>query len=296
MTRHDKEDLTADQDTTGRTVVGLFARRQDAEGAIRELKAAGFDDQQVGVALQDQDEQRDLLESAGGTEAEGAAKGALSGGIVGGLIGLLGSLLIPGVGPIVVGGILASTLTGAGVGAATGGIIGALMGMGVPEADAKHFDLGLRSGHTLVTVNAGSRTAEALAILNRHDMDFGPSGSERYGAFDRASAEFGGDAASSGADPTVAGLGSDISRRDTLDDGISGAGGNDAGAGTTAGVGLGGIGAGDVALGDVPSGSSTRTRGFTPSGEGSRERYGGRERRGQQDPAYRGPERRLAAV
>ncbi|HEX3276530.1 MAG TPA: general stress protein [Gemmatimonadales bacterium] len=199
MTRHDRHEVTADQDTTGRTVVGLFARRADAESAIRDLKAAGFDDRQIGVALQDQDEQRDLLESAGGKEAEGAAKGAIGGGIVGGLIGLLGSLLIPGVGPIVVGGVLASMLTGAGVGAATGGIIGALIGMGVPEGDARHFDQGIRSGHTLVTVDAGSRTAEALAILNRHDMDFGPSGSERYGAFDRArAADRSGDAASSG--------------------------------------------------------------------------------------------------
>jgi hypothetical protein len=292
MTRYDKQDSTADQDTTGRTVVGLFARRQDAENAIRELKAAGFDDQQIGVALQDQNEQRDLLDSAGGTEAEGAAKGALSGGIVGGLIGLLGSLLIPGVGPIVVGGVLASTLTGAGVGAATGGIIGALMGMGVPEADAQHFDLGLRSGHTLVTVDAGSRTAEALAILNRHDMDFGPSGSERYGAFDRArAADASGDAISSVGDPTLAGVDASIGRLDTLDDGIGGAGGSDVGIGNPAGVGLGGIGAGDVA-----SGSSTGTRGLSSSREGSRQRYGGRERRARQDPAYNGPERRLATV
>ena len=128
------------------------------------------------MALQDRDEQGDLLESTGGREADGAAAGALSGGLVGGLIGLLGSLLIPGVGPIMVGGVLASALTGAGIGAATGGVIGALMGMGVPEIDARHFDEGLRLGSTLVTVDAGPRTDEALVILDRHGMDFGPSG------------------------------------------------------------------------------------------------------------------------
>ena len=37
----------------GRTVVGMFTRRSDAEAAIRELKAAGFTDDQIGVALQD---------------------------------------------------------------------------------------------------------------------------------------------------------------------------------------------------------------------------------------------------
>ena len=188
MRNHDSHDVAADQDTTGRTVVGMFTNRPDAEAAIRELKAAGFDDDRIGVALQDQEEQRDVreqLEATGREAAGGAAKGAVSGSLVGGLIGLLGSLLIPGVGPIVVGGVLGSALTGAGIGAATGGVIGALVGMGVPEADARHFDLALRSGSTLVTVDAGARTEEALGILERHGMDFGPSGARRYGSFGR---------------------------------------------------------------------------------------------------------------
>ncbi|HET7468293.1 MAG TPA: general stress protein [Gemmatimonadales bacterium] len=198
MTRNDKHDAIAAQDTTGRTVVGLFARRRDADAAIRDLNAAGFTDDQVGVALQNREEQGDLLEPPRAKEAEAAAAGAVSGGLVGGLIGLLGSLLVPGVGPVLVGGVLASMLTGAGIGAATGGIIGALMGLGVPEADAHHFDQGLRLGSTLVTVDAGPRTAEALMILDRHGMDFGPSGTERFAAFDRAAGTAG--------DPTMAGL------------------------------------------------------------------------------------------
>jgi heat induced stress protein YflT len=181
MKNYDSRDAVADQDTTGRTVVGMFTNRPDAEAAIRELKAAGFPDDRIGVALQDREEQGDLMETTtSGDAAAGAAKGAVSGSLVGGLIGLLGSLLVPGVGPIVVGGVLASTLTGAGIGAATGGIIGALVALGVPEADARHFDQGLRSGRTLVTVDAGAHTAEALVILDRHGMDFGPSGASRY--------------------------------------------------------------------------------------------------------------------
>src|SRR2546426_11593870 len=113
----------------GPTIVGIFIDRSQAERAIRELKAAGFTEKQVGVAMLDRDEQRRVINDTGSTAAEAAATGAISGGIVGGLIGLLGSLLIPGVGPIVVGGVLGSTLTGAGIGAAAGGIIGALMGL-----------------------------------------------------------------------------------------------------------------------------------------------------------------------
>jgi uncharacterized membrane protein len=194
MRNHDSRDVAADQDTTGRTVVGMFTNRPDAEAAIRELKAAGFGGDRIGVALQDQEDQRevrDLLEATGREAAGGAAKGAVSGSLVGGLIGLLGSLLIPGVGLIMVGGVLASTLTGAGIGAATGGIIGALVALGVPEADARHFDEGLRSGRTLVTVDAGARTAEALMLLDRHGMDFGPSGASRY----ESSGEVGGELA-----------------------------------------------------------------------------------------------------
>jgi hypothetical protein len=246
MTRNDRPDVPAAQDTTSRTVVGLFARRRDADAAIRDLKAAGFRDDQVGVALQNKEEQGDLLETPRAKEAEAAAAGAVSGGLVGGLIGLLGSLLVPGVGPILVGGILASTLTGAGIGAATGGIIGALMGLGVPESDARHFDQGLRLGSTLVTVDAGARTADALMILDRHGMDFGPSGTERFAAFDRAAGTAG--------DPTLAGLD---------------------------------IGSAGIGMGDVASGSSTGTRGLEP-------RRPARERRNQQDPAYAGPERRVA--
>lgn len=175
---------TRPQETTGRTVVGLFAHRARAEAAIRDLQAAGFPENHIGVAMQERVEQGDLLQGAGGETAEGAAKGAVSGGILGGLLGLLGSLLIPGVGPVLVGGVLASMVAGAGIGAATGGLLGALVALGVPEEDARHFDGGLRSGGTLVTVDAGARTPEALAILQRHEVDFGPSGALRFDGLD----------------------------------------------------------------------------------------------------------------
>jgi hypothetical protein len=173
------------QETTGRTVVGLFAHRSAAEAAIRDLQAAGFAEERIGVAMQERVEQGDLLDDgagpAGHETAEGAVKGAVSGGLVGGLLGLLGSLLIPGLGPVLAGGVLASTLAGVGIGAATGGLLGALIALGVPEEDARHFDRGFREGGTLVTVDAGARTPEALAILSRHEVDLGPGGHARYG-------------------------------------------------------------------------------------------------------------------
>ena len=181
MNDFDPSSAERKQETTGRTVVALFRDRAAAQRAIRDLKTAGFNDQQIGVAMPDDGEQQELLEGTGGQAAEGAATGAVSGGVVGGLIGLLGSLLVPGLGPVILGGVLASTLAGAGVGAATGGLLGALAGMGVPEEDARHFDLGLREGGTLVTVDAGSRTAAALDILEQYGTDLGPSGRGTFG-------------------------------------------------------------------------------------------------------------------
>jgi hypothetical protein len=158
----------------------MFPDRRDAEAAIRDLRTSGFSEERIGVAMQNQDDQAMLAEHTGSDVAEGAATGAVSGGILGGIIGLLGSLLVPGVGPIVVGGLLASALTGAGIGAAAGGLMGALVGMGVPEPDAQHFERGLGGGRVLVTVNAFTRSDDVLDIMRRHGADFGPSGTDRY--------------------------------------------------------------------------------------------------------------------
>ncbi len=176
--------MTSANRTTSRIVVGLFGRRAAAEAAVRDLTAAGFLPDRIGVAMQDQDGQVEGAQSIVADTADGAAKGAVSGGLVGGLLGLLGSVLVPGLGPVVAGGALASILTGAGIGAATGGLLGALVGLGLPDEDARHFDSGLRSGGTLVTVDARERTPDALAIMTRHEVDLGPSGPSRYEGVD----------------------------------------------------------------------------------------------------------------
>jgi uncharacterized membrane protein len=199
-------------ETTGVIVVALFEERSEAEGAIRDLKNAGFTNEQIGVATQDRveakkarsegsvvdDEAERIVEETATGLTEGAAAGAVTGSVIGGLVGLVSSLLIPGLGPLVIGGILASTLMGMGVGAATGGLIGALVGMGVPEEDARYFDAGLRDGRTLLTVSGRDRAPQAVAILERHGADLGPSqsrgltrsdqyeGQERRSGFDAA--------------------------------------------------------------------------------------------------------------
>src|ERR1700730_802207 len=123
--------------TTSRIVVGLFTERGRAEEAIRDLKEAGFTGEQIGVISRDrtgqatqstgsgaqgaeaaprEEEVGKILEGPAGGMAEGASIGAITGGVIGGLVGLVGSLLVPGLGPVVVGGVLASTLLGMGLG------------------------------------------------------------------------------------------------------------------------------------------------------------------------------------
>ena len=175
------------RDLTGRrTVAGLFADRAGAERAIHALKDAGFTGDQIGVVMRDRTAQGALIEETGAQATEGATAGAVGGGLLGGLAGFLigiGALAIPGLGPVMAGGILAealgvaggTALAGAGIGAAAGSVVGALMGVGIPEPEARHFEIGFRAGGVLVTVEAGPRVLEAMAILDRHGADTGPA-------------------------------------------------------------------------------------------------------------------------
>ncbi len=165
----------------GETVVGMYPDQPGAERGIEALKAAGFSEQQIGVAVQDKRQQKDLTEGTGTQAAEGAATGAMGGGVLGGVVGLLagvGALAIPGIGPIIAGGALASTLAGAGIGAAAGGLIGALTGMGVPDEDAKHFERGFKQGGVLVTVQAGGDATRARQALLDGGADLGPGSND----------------------------------------------------------------------------------------------------------------------
>lgn len=153
------------------TIVGLFRNQADAERAIRDLKDSGIDEGRIGAALRDHDGQRELADDA---------TGRILGGVVGLLAGV-GALAIPGIGPIIAGGALASALPGGGTGAAAGGLAGALVTMGVSENDAGYFEAGLRQGQVLVTVAAGSRGPEAREILGASGADLGRSGREAAG-------------------------------------------------------------------------------------------------------------------
>ena len=166
-----------------RTITAMFDRYQDAVEAVRRLESAGIPYADISIVSNDP-ANRDRLNSATGTSTTarrsdatdaddagtGAGTGASLGAMLGGGAGLLaglGMLAIPGLGPVVAAGWLASTLVGAGAGAATGGLVGALAGAGIDEADAHTYAEGIRRGGTLVTVRAEeAHSSRVIDILD----------------------------------------------------------------------------------------------------------------------------------
>ncbi|WP_447980046.1 DUF3341 domain-containing protein [Candidatus Nitrospira bockiana] len=166
-----------------RVVAGLFRDLDTAGESVKALKAAGFTEGQIGLAMHRPQEPEPTAET-GTRAAEEAARGAVGGGVLGGLTGLLvavGVVAVPGLGPLLAGGALAgalgitgaSVVTGAGVGAAAGGLAGSLVGMNIPDADAQQLEAGVRAGRVLVTVTVetGERAAAARRLLERHGAD-----------------------------------------------------------------------------------------------------------------------------
>jgi hypothetical protein len=173
--------------------VGVFSHRRDVEHALHELKKVGFDMNRVSVITQDGDKDNisgaDVRDRVSDKSDEGAKVGAATGGALGGLTGLLvglGTLAIPGIGPIMLAGAaattLATTLAGAGIGAVAGSLLGALVGLGIPEERARVYDERVRRGHYLVIIDGtDTEIARAEAILHQ-------GGVEEFGIYDNPDA------------------------------------------------------------------------------------------------------------
>jgi len=155
---------------TRTTVAGLFRTRAGAEQAIRDLRAAGFQDDEIGLVARRESGEVERTTGSGDTMAEeGGAAGAIAGAGIGAAIGfgvLAGA--VPVIGPALVGGTLGVILSNAVAGAAVIGVAGALIGWGIPEEDARYYEGEVKAGRYLVTVDANGRASDAWSILNRH--------------------------------------------------------------------------------------------------------------------------------
>ncbi len=161
------------------TVVGVFARREQAEEAIQALKKEGFGESEISIAVKDDRREgqqgggrgRDFGFEVGDMADENMADGATWGGAIGGAAGLLasaGALAIPGIGPILAAGPLAATLSGA----VAGGVAGGLLDMGIPENEGKRYEQDVKEGKALCLVKAdGDQAGRVESILKNCGAD-----------------------------------------------------------------------------------------------------------------------------
>jgi hypothetical protein len=147
---------------SGSTVSGGSVVASDIDARTSEMSGTSRSDSST------DDMNRDNLTTGEGAVA-GAGIGAAIGGLGGALMGL-GLLVIPGVGPALAAGALASALVGAGIGGAAGGVAGALANAGIPEEDANQYAEGVRrGGHLVVVTSSDDKIDSAQAILYRHN-------------------------------------------------------------------------------------------------------------------------------
>lgn len=173
-----------------RAYAGIYTDPKAARAVIERLRDAGYESNRIGVLSRERWDDDNADGDPPASVGAGAATGAVAGGVLGGLAGFLvgvGMLAIPGIGPILAGGVLASALgvggataaVGAGIGAATGGLVGALVGIGFSDEEAAYLDREVRAGRTVVTVHGDERVV-------RH---FDETGAERYRRSDEKTQE-----------------------------------------------------------------------------------------------------------
>jgi len=164
------------------TLSRLYDDSAAATQMVRELEAAGIPGSDISILASNADNwysgkgpaassKHDLDRDGVDDRAEGAATGATIGATAGGVAGLLaglGMIAIPGIGPVVAAGWLASTAAVAAAGGVAGGILGALTEAGASEEDAHVYAEGVRRGGTMLTVRVpDGQRAPIEAILDR---------------------------------------------------------------------------------------------------------------------------------
>ena len=174
------------------TLTRLYDNHTDAVATVRALEDAGLDHAHISLLAADG--------GRPGTAADGAVNdvthvvppardehtaigtGAGVGTVLGGGLGLLaalGTIVIPGVGPMLGVGWLLATLTGAGVGAAVGGLgaglAGALTHAGVPDEHIDVYSEALHRGASLLTVRVPESRIEEIERILDHTAPLDPT-------------------------------------------------------------------------------------------------------------------------
>jgi len=168
-----------------RAVICIAKSEEQATRIVDDLKAAGFSNNDVSVLLPDRAGSRDFAHEHHTKAPEGAATGAVAGGVTAGVLGWLvgiGTLAIPGVGPLIAAGPIMAALGGVAAGGAVGGLAGALVGFGIPEYEAKQYEGKIKNGNILISVHADDSRQRKIAkeiFDNDHATDVASTGEAR---------------------------------------------------------------------------------------------------------------------
>jgi hypothetical protein len=142
-----------------RTVTGLFDSHDQARAAVEALENAGIASDDISLISAGTDVDENTLAGVGIGSAVGGVGGILAG---------LGAFAIPGIGPVVGAGWLATALVGAAVGGVAGGVIGAFTDAGVNRDEAHVYAEGVRRGGSVVVARVDeSQVDTAAAILGQ---------------------------------------------------------------------------------------------------------------------------------
>ncbi|MEH2208128.1 MAG: hypothetical protein V7K53_29325 [Nostoc sp.] len=157
-----------------RRTIGVFAGYSDAQLVLKELKASNFPMDKVSVIARNTEEQSDIagveiIENTGNTSSEDAA-GAVASNALGGLTELsvsLALLVIPGIGPVILGGAevtaIATTLAG--------GLPGLFLSLGITEKQAQGYsDLVCKGYYLVIVTGIDIEIRLAKRIFNRRDI------------------------------------------------------------------------------------------------------------------------------
>ncbi len=162
-----------------KTVVALYDNFPSANNAVKDLLDHGYPHKDLSMMSRDQTTEyaHQLEDGPANQLTEGTGVGAGMGAALGGISGLLagvGSLFIPGVGPVLAVGPLVTLLTKPGLDVAEGGamegLLGALMELDILEDVAHSYAEGVRRGGTLVMLSTTVlQSNRACDILTRYD-------------------------------------------------------------------------------------------------------------------------------
>jgi uncharacterized membrane protein len=155
--------------------VAVFDRHQDAEAAVRELQRGGFDMKKLSIVGRDYHTEEHAVGfyNAGDHVKYWGKTGAFWGSIFG-ILFAPAFFFIPGIGPVLTGGLIGSalmgTLEGAAVGAAIGGSSGVLAAgltsLGIPKDSVVKYETEVKANKfLLIASGTEADTAKARDIM-----------------------------------------------------------------------------------------------------------------------------------